>query len=296
MTILLVGAAGQLGLAVQAVAQNNNIVVQAFSRDALDITDMTALRHCFAQYRPKFLINAAAYTAVDLAETQMDCAMRLNADAPKILAALCAEYDCVLIHPSTDYVFDGCQSMPYREEDSPHPLSVYGRSKLAGETLIQASGVKHIILRVSWVFGLDGKNFVKTILRLAKEKETLSIVSDQIGCPTAAVHIAQVIFTLIAAINHGQVHFGIYHYADLPAVSWYDFAKQIIACASQYTAFPLREIVSIKSCDFKTAAVRPMNGQLECSKIATDYHINRYDWLSALEQTVQMLLAPNQNK
>lgn len=293
MTILLIGAHGQLGLAVQTVAHENNIVLQALSREQLDITDTIALRHCFEQYHPKFLINAAAYTAVDLAETQADCAMQLNADAPRVLAALCAEYDCVLIHPSTDYVFDGCQSSPYTEEDSPHPLSVYGSSKLRGEMFIQASGAKYIILRVSWVFGLQGKNFVKTILRLAKEKETLSIVSDQIGCPTAASHIAQVIFTLIAAINHDQVYCGVYHYADLPAVSWYDFAKQIMVCASKYAVFPLQKILPIKSADFKTAAMRPMNSQLQCDKIEKDYHIKRYDWSSVLEQVVQAFLIKN---
>jgi dTDP-4-dehydrorhamnose reductase len=289
MTILLVGAQGQLGHAVQQLAHKKNIPLQAFSRAALDITNINLLRACFAQFKPTFVINAAAFTAVDLAETEVTAAMQLNAEAPKILANLCAEYDCVLIHPSTDYVFDGNASHPYIEEDEPNPLSVYGESKLRGEIGIKSAQAKYIILRVSWVFGLDGKNFVKTILRLAQEKQSVSIVSDQIGCPTAAYHIAQVIFKLIAAINNQNTHFGVYHYCDQPALSWYDFALKIISTAKQHTTFPLEEIKPIMTCDYPTPATRPMNVQLDCSKIERDYHIQRYDWSCALEHMIKKI-------
>jgi dTDP-4-dehydrorhamnose reductase len=290
MTIVLVGAEGQLGRALQAVAQTQHIALQAYSRATLDISDIDALRRCFDQLRPKFLINAAAYTAVDLAETHRDCALHINAQAPKILADLSAEYDCVLIHPSTDYVFDGQQIAPYREIDTPCPLSVYGYSKWRGEQFIQASQAKYIILRVSWVFGVDGNNFVKTILRLAQEKETLTIVADQIGCPTAAVHIAQVIFRLIAAIQQQKAHFGVYHYADSPALSWYQFAEKMITCARQYADLSLKKIVPIQSKDYPSVALRPLNSQLDCNKIAAHYQIDRYDWSSALTQTVMQVL------
>lgn len=290
-SILLVGSQGQLGLSVQAIAEKKNMSVHAFSHAALDITNVEMMRACFVVHQPKFLINAAAYTAVDLAETEVTQATQLNTDAAKILADLCAEYHCVLIHPSTDYVFDGTAACPYTEQDATNPLSVYGISKLNGEKAIQASAAKYIILRVSWVFSAQGKNFVKTILRLAKEKKTLSIVADQIGCPTAAPHIAAVIFSLIDAIIGGAEHFGLYHYCDTPAVSWYDFAGAIIACAKKYTTFSLQELIPIQSCDFPTAAARPFNSQLDCTKIEKDYAIKRYDWREGLDEAVRVILS-----
>lgn len=290
-SILLVGAQGQLGLAVQAMAQKKNITLHAFSRAVLDITNTEMMRACFVAHQPTFLINAAAYTAVDLAEKEVTQATQLNTAAARILADLCAEYNCVLIHPSTDYVFDGAAIRPYTEQDIPNPLSVYGASKLNGEKAIQASAAKYIILRVSWVFSAQGKNFVKTILRLAKEKKTLSIVADQIGCPTAASHIAAVIFSLIDGIMQGNTHFGLYHYCDAPAVSWCDFAGAIIACAKKYTTFSLQEIIPIESCDFPAAATRPFNSQLDCTKIEKDYAITRYDWHYALDEVVSMILS-----
>src|SRR3989338_5362991 len=201
MTILLTGAGGQVGSAIHTLAQEKNISLIPLNQQTCDIAQEAQIYQFFEKHHPEFLINAAAYTAVDLAETHESDAMRINVDAVDILAKVCKAFDCILIHLSTDYVFDGNLNRSYRENDQTNPLSVYGKSKLLGEQLLQQRWEKYIILRISWVFGAQGKNFVKTVLRLAKSQTALKIVEDQRGCPTSASSIAKVIFHLISQLK-----------------------------------------------------------------------------------------------
>jgi dTDP-4-dehydrorhamnose reductase len=291
MSIVLLGSQGQLGLAIQLLARQKNIVIHALSRQQLDINDAAQLKQMFSAIKPKFLINAAAYTAVDLAERDVAQAMQLNAYAPEVIAKLCADYDCVLIHPSTDYIFDGASSSAYTEEDQPSPINIYGASKLLGEQLIQAACKKYIILRVSWVFSAQGKNFVKTILRLAQNKTELSVIDDQIGCPTAAAHIAAVIFRMINQLNVSSEFFGVYHYCDQPLTTWYHFAMQIAAEAKKYSSIRLEKIIPIASSEYPLPAKRPANSALNCSKIARVFNIDPSDWRLELARICQATLS-----
>ena len=287
MSIILLGGNGQLGSAIRLLAQQKNIAINAFSHEQLDINDAAQMRQVFSSIKPKFLINAAAYTAVDLAESHAAEAMQLNAYAAEMMAKLCAEYDCILIHPSTDYIFDGALSRSYTEEDEAAPINIYGVSKLLGEQLIQSACKKHIILRVSWVFSPQGKNFVKTILRLAQHKTELSVIDDQVGCPTAAAHIAAVIFTMINQIKTDDKYFGVYHYCDQPLTTWYHFAMQIVAEAKKYSSIRLEKIIPITTNEYPLPAKRPLNSVLNCSKIARDFNIQQSDWRLELASICQ---------
>ena len=191
MVILVTGAAGQLGQAIQFVSSNHSQLDFRFAgSDDLDVTDIESVRGYFQKVNPDFCINAAAYTAVDKAESEPGKAHAINVDGAKNLAEVCREYDATLIHVSTDFVFDGNAEIPYTEDDIPNPKSVYGQTKLGGEKAIAETWKKHIIIRTSWLYSQFGKNFMKTMLRLASERESLSVVSDQIGTPTHAVDLA----------------------------------------------------------------------------------------------------------
>jgi dTDP-4-dehydrorhamnose reductase len=290
-SILLVGAAGQLGRAIQDYAQAHDLRIIACTRQELDATQPESIKKTFELHRPQFLINAAAYTAVDLAETEREAALLNNAYAAENLAKACKDFNCIMIHVSTDYVFDGQLDRPYQESDRTQPLGVYGQTKLLGEQLVQQAWQKHIILRVSWVFGEHGKNFVKTMLRLASNQETLKIVNDQKGCPTNALHIAAVIFKLINQLKNQQQNFGIYHYCDLPMVSWYEFANAIIAEAKKLSHVKVKEILPITTAEFPTPAKRPQNSELDCHKIEQAFHIKRFDWRADLPILMRNILA-----
>ncbi|MCD6046583.1 MAG: hypothetical protein K0S08_230 [Gammaproteobacteria bacterium] len=292
-SILLIGAAGQLGRAIQDYAQAHELKIIACTRQELDAAQPESIKKMFELHRPQFLINAAAYTAVDLAETERESALLNNAYAAENLAKACKDFDCVMIHVSTDYVFDGQLDRPYQETDSTLPLGVYGQTKLLGEQLVQQACQKHIILRVSWVFGEHGKNFVKTMLRLANSQEILKIVNDQRGCPTNASHIAAVIFKMINQLKNNQQSFGIYHYCDMPMVSWYEFAKAIIAEAKKLSYFKVKEILPITTADFPTPAKRPQNSELDCRKIEHAFQIKRFDWRADLSVLIRNILTQN---
>ncbi|MEH6814615.1 MAG: dTDP-4-dehydrorhamnose reductase [Motiliproteus sp.] len=256
MKILLTGANGQVGRCVQDRAKNCELF--AFTREQLDITDCEQLDDVFAEVVPDVVINAAAYTAVDKAEEEVDLAYAINATGPANLAKICQRQNIPLLHISTDYVFDGTENTPYVPEAETSPLGVYGASKLAGEDAVRAIE-KHIVVRTAWVFSEYGNNFVKTMLRLGKERDQLSVVEDQIGCPTYAGHIAEILLALAnKVVNPGFKGWGTYHFCGDEVVSWYQFAQAIFSQASAQGLLPkVPAITAIPSTEYPTPAARP---------------------------------------
>lgn len=301
MKILLLGKDGQVGWQLQrSLAPHGEVV--ACGRDRCDLADLEQIRSIVREIRPAIIVNAAAYTAVDRAESESDLAWRINAEAPGLLATEAAALDALLVHYSTDYVFDGSKASPYLETDPTAPLNVYGRSKLAGEEAIRAAGGRSLIFRTSWVFGARGQNFIKTILRLAREKETLNVVADQVGSPTPAALIATVTGVVLAMIAHGQGlkngESRLYHLTASRPVSWCDFARTVVDLAGQSPGFDLRlkpeAINPIATSEYPTPARRPANSRLDCSKLESDFGLRMPDWQPYLERMLQ-LLALKQN-
>jgi len=301
MSILLLGRDGQVGWQLQrSLAPHGEVV--ACDRAACDVTDFDILRSMIRKLRPAVIVNSAAYTAVDRAEAEPELAMRINGEAPGIMAEEAARLGALLIHYSTDYVFDGCKSAPYQEDDPTAPRSVYGRTKMAGEEAVRAAGGKSVIFRTSWVFGARGANFVKTILRLAREKDALNVVSDQIGSPTAAAMIATVTGIVLAMLHKGGVmqdgEQRLYHLCCGRPVSWHEFATTIVKLATGMPGFDLRltpgAIRAIPGSEYPTAAERPRNSRLDCTRLERDFGLQMPDWQPYLERMLQ-LLALKQN-
>jgi dTDP-4-dehydrorhamnose reductase len=281
MRILLLGANGQLGKELER--QLSSVAnVAAFPRGSLDITNHIAVRDAVRCVRPNIIVNAAAYTAVDKAETDVDFAHAINADAVANLAQIAREQSLWLFHYSTDYVFDGSKQSPYLETDTPNPINVYGASKLAGETAIVAADCQHLIFRTTWVIGKDGHNFAKTILRLASERDALKVIDDQIGAPTSPSIITQVTIDAIRAIKDNSAWpQGIYHLAPQGKTSWHEIAKTVIAYAEQQR-IPLRthtaDIQAITTAEYPTAAKRPLNSQLDTHKLRSQLSFDLPHW------------------
>ena len=292
MKILVLGANGQVGSelrsAMSCFTQPDGLQPQlTFSnRRDLDIADLQAIPTYLDLVAPDIVVNASAYTAVDQAETQRDLAFLVNEAAVRELALFCHKRRACLIHISTDYVFDGFSDRPYVESDEVGPFGVYGSSKLAGERVIRKILDEHIILRTSWVFGAKGNNFVKTMLRLASEKGELHVVADQYGAPTSARAIAETIATVIARLTSEprlEQLWGTYHYSGWPFVSWAEFAKEIFdqaTCRQLLKDSP--KVFDIGTADFPTAATRPANSRLDCSKLKEAFDIEPDDWMRSL--------------
>lgn len=277
--ILLTGINGQVGWELQRSLQPLGEVI-ALDRTGLDLSNPDRIRDVVRSIKPSIICNPAAYTAVDKAETELDLAMAINAMAPGILAEEARRHDALLIHYSTDYVFDGQKDGLYREDDTASPLGNYGRSKLAGEQAIQAIGCRHLIFRACWVYGLRGHNFLRTILRLASERDQLRIVNDQIGMPTWSRMIADASAQALAR-HAGQQ--GIYHLAAPDSASWCDFASAIISSACKLGMIAKPPVVHpITSADYPTPARRPMNSMLDSSRLMKDFHLQLPDWHTQL--------------
>ncbi|MGH8746144.1 MAG: dTDP-4-dehydrorhamnose reductase [Burkholderiales bacterium] len=267
MKILLTGRNGQVGWELKrALAPLGEIV--ATNRSTLDLESEEQIRSVVRAVRPEVIVNAAAYTAVDKAESEPELAMRINGFAPGVLAEEAKRVGALLVHYSTDYVFDGEKAAPYVEEDEPNPINAYGRSKLAGERAIQGVGGRHLILRTSWVYGGRGKNFLRTIVRLAREKSELRIVDDQVGAPTSSSAIARATTQLL-----NRSADGLYHLSASGRVSWCGFARAILARAD--IGIP---VVAIRSEDYPTPARRPRNSCLDCSHLRADYGLALAPW------------------
>lgn len=281
MKILLLGANGQLGRELKRKLTNLG-TLKACSRDEVDFTDSNSLTATIEAFKPNIIVNAAAYTAVDKAEHEYDLAFQVNAKAVAVLANEALKHNIWLIHYSTDYVFDGAKQQPYVETDAPNPLNVYGKSKLAGEQAVTASGCKHLIFRTSWVIGQDGQNFVKTILRLATERNSLEIINDQLGAPTTPALIAEITINAIAATRTSSPWpIGLYHLAPHGQTTWFGIAQTLMQLATaQEFALSINEstLYPIASADYPTLATRPANSLLDTRKLTQQLSFNLPHW------------------
>jgi len=273
--ILVFGQTGQVACELQ-----RQTPVTALGRAQADLSDPAACAAAIHAHAPRAVINAAAYTAVDRAEQEEDLARIVNADAPGAMAAACAARGIPFCHVSTDYVFDGPGTRPWRETDPVSPRNAYGRTKLAGEAQVQAAGGRWAILRTSWVFSAHGENFVKTMLRLARTRDRLTVVGDQIGGPTPAADIAAALLAMTRAMEAGQPG-GLYHYGAQPWVSWADFARAVLT--------PATTVEDIPTESWPTPAVRPRNSRLDSVKIRTDFGITAPDWTAGLQELLKEL-------
>lgn len=285
MSILVTGANGQVGRECMALG------AIGLTRQMLDITQPQDLLPTLQAHKARLVINAAAYTAVDKAESEPQAAFAANHEGARRLAEACARGGIPIIHLSTDYVFDGSAAHAYRPTDIPNPQGVYALSKWRGEEAVRAAQPQHLILRVSWVFGQHGNNFVKTILRLAQEKPELRVVADQHGCPTHAAAIAQTLMQLAQRWISGQsMTWGTYHYCGSPVTTWHGFAQAIVAKAVQ-TGWLVKapRIVPITTAEYPTAARRPFNSRLDCASLETAFGIIQPDWHVGLSAALQQL-------
>src|SRR3569623_444543 len=284
--ILVTGANGQVGWELMRRADKFGVTALGTDSKTLDITDSRAVAAMIQPGAFDVVVNAAAYTAVDKAESEPEKAYAVNRDGAAYLAQACAKAGNPLIHISTDYVFDGTKQSPYVEDDLINPINVYGASKAAGEQTIREHLEQHLILRASWVYGVHGNNFVKTMLRLAKERDELRVVADQWGCPTAAGDIAEVILGWIDRISVGeQITWGTYHFCGAEKTTWHEFAEAIIAAAEYHVGrkVPVRPILTQ---DYPTPAKRPVNSVLSCIMLRVDFGIGPWPWRDALKEVI----------
>lgn len=291
MKVLVFGGSGQVGREVCRAVRPQSLELVSLDRDACDITKPAAVGAVMARHEPDLVINLAAYTAVDRAESEPETAWEVNCAGAAHIAAVCGENATPLTQLSTDYVFDGRKSGSYREEDKVNPLGIYGRSKEAGERAVRAGLPQHIILRTSWVYGAHGTNFVKTILRLAAERPVLRVVADQHGCPTAAADIAAALIAIAQGIDRGRTDWGTFHFAGAACVSWHEFAEAIVELAEGMGAWPRGSRPSVEpitSDQYPTSAQRPMNSVLDCRKIET-WGILPPPWRPSLAAVVREL-------
>ena len=291
MRLLIAGAQGQLARAmIELAPAAHDVTAFAVGRPALDLTTTSSVLGTLADFNPDVIVNAAAYTAVDRAEQEPNAAMALNADGPRRLAEAATRRGAVLIHISTDCVFDGTKTEPYVEDDATAPLSAYGRSKLAGEDAVRAAAEHHIILRTSWVFSPYGRNFVATMMQLARENDELRVVDDRWGCPTYAPHLAAAILGVARAVTAEpeSTSWGTYHAAGTGAVTWCGFAKEIMRLSAAHGGASV-PVVPITTAEYPTAAVRPVNSRLDCGKLAQNFGITLPPWQEGLAACMRRL-------
>ena len=279
MRLLVVGRTGQLGTALAAALPATGWEVTALEVPELDLTDPASIEAAVAATRPQVVVNAAAYTAVDAAESQVDLAYAINARGPGLLAAAAAAAGAAMLHFSTDYVFDGSRG-PWREDDATGPLGVYGASKLAGERAVAVANPRHIIIRTSWVCSATGQNFLKTMLRLAQTRDELRVVADQHGAPTFADDLADAVVRLVPRLAAGE-GCGMFHLSGAPWTTWHGFAQSIFAAAGK----PVR-VLPITTADYPTPARRPADSRLNCERIAAVHGIEPADWRRGMERAM----------
>ncbi|MGR3316357.1 dTDP-4-dehydrorhamnose reductase [Roseovarius indicus] len=280
MTVLVFGKTGQVAAELARVGGGD---VLCLGRDEADLSDPEACAAVIRGTDATAVINAAAYTAVDKAEDAEALATVVNGETPGAMARAAAEKGLPFLHVSTDYVFDGTGDVPWRETDKVAPLNAYGRSKLRGEQEIAAAGGAYAILRTAWVFSAHGNNFVKTMLRLSAERDSLRVVEDQVGCPTPARAIANALWRMASAMREGQPG-GVYHFGGQPAVSWCGFAQAIFERAGRDVA-----LAGIPTAEFPTPAKRPANSRLDCTALEADFGIKAPDWRAGLDEVLREL-------
>lgn len=290
MKILIAGAHGQVGKEL-CINAPRNWQIASYASSEFDITNKAQVRKILNQEKPDYIVNAAAYTDVDSAEGDEENAYKINHIGPSIISKISSEFDIPLIHISTDYVFDGKKNGTYNEQDDTNPISVYGKSKFAGEQSVTRNCNKYIILRTSWVFGIYGKNFVKTMLNLSLTNASLNIVNDQFGGPTYAKHIALVIFSIIRGCKNRNDKWGIYHFSGRPYVSWFEFSKEIFLSAIDLGLIDYEPTLNeVSSNYFPTKAHRPKNSKLDCSKIDKAFSIENLSWKDGLSEILPKII------
>jgi len=290
--VLILGANGQVGRALTRAWTPSGEVI-ALDRSQADLADLEGLQAVLERLRPQLILNAAAYTAVDKAESEPELAHRVNALAPGLLAAYAAAHGARLVHYSTDYVFDGSGAVPRDELASTGPLSVYGATKLEGEQRIAAAGCAHLILRTSWVYAAQGQNFLRTMLRLAAERDSLAVIDDQVGVPTSAEWLAEVTQPLCARWAVQPTLSGLYHCVPAGETTWYRYARRVLATARECglaLRVPPEAVRAIKTSDYPTAARRPLNSRLSTAKLQQASGIRPPEWVGAVHETVRALL------
>jgi dTDP-4-dehydrorhamnose reductase len=283
VSLIVLGAGGQVGRALTERAGGS---ARGFDRLSCDICDESSVARALAVPDASFVVNCAAYTAVDRAESERDRAFALNETGAAIVARTAHRRGLPILHLSTDYVYSGEGVTAHQENEGVAPLNVYGESKAAGDVAVTDANPRHILIRVSWVFGVNGANFVKTMLRLGRERSELRIVADQIGGPTEARDIADAVLAIVAAAGRpGFGDWGIYHFAGMPLTSWYGFAEATFGMANS----PAPRLVPITTAEYLTPAKRPLNSRLDCSKIRRVFGIARPDWRGSLARVVSAL-------
>jgi len=297
MRILLTGANGQVGRELSNRGGQRGFEVLALDRSDLDITDPVAVGREVNRSGVSLVVNAAGYTAVDEAESEPELAFGVNRDGPAYLASACEKVGIPLVHISTDYVFDGQKQGAYFETDPVSPLSVYGKSKAAGEVEVRECLREHFILRTGWVYGVHGHNFVKTMLRLGREREVIQVVDDQYGCPTYAADLAETILRIAAQLQEGrQIIWGTYHYCGKGVTSWHGFAEEIFRLASEYASLKVKRVEPISTSEYPTPAQRPSSSILDCSVLAKTFNIHPQPWAESLAHMLEVLFSVENSK
>lgn len=287
--LLIFGTAGQLGREMLKLAADRGIEAVGLTRVEADITDTTSVARAVSAVTPRLILNAAAYTAVDKAESEPTVAQAINSEGAGIVARVAAAARVPLIHLSSDYVFDGTKTGPYVETDPIAPLGIYGKTKAEGETRVRGVAKLHVILRTAWVFGQFGNNFLKTMLRLARERDRLRVVADQHGCPTSTMDIAEAVLAIDRAIAAGRPAWGTYHFAGSGATSWHGFAQLIVAAQAKKTGCN-PPVEAITTAGYPTPARRPANSELDSSRFAATFGYRAQAWQVRAAETVACLL------
>ncbi len=284
--VVVTGKNGQLGWELQQLVGQQQMQYDFLftGREELDLSDPDLIHTFFQKHHPAYFINCAAYTAVDKAETEQDFAYTVNASSVGLLAAECARKDCVFITLSTDYVFDGKGTTPYATDHPTDPVNYYGYTKLTGENLALANNPQTIIIRTSWVYSVHGNNFVKTMLRLMKDRSELKIVSDQIGSPTYAADLAAALLQVIDELTKGNRHYGVYHYSNEGVISWFDFATAIQQIADLHC-----QLLPIPTTAYPTPAKRPAYSAMDTQKIVKDFGVTLRSWKDGLAECISKL-------
>jgi dTDP-4-dehydrorhamnose reductase len=298
-TLLVTGGTGQLARAIERLAPRFaplDYSLRPVGRPEFDFDQPDTIARCFRETAPAQVINAAAWTAVDAAESETEAAARANDSGPARLGELCAAAGIPYIHLSTDYVFDGTKGAPYVETDTPHPAGVYGATKLAGENKILAQQGRAIVLRTSWVYAAEGNNFVRTMLAAAQRGQRLRIVSDQRGCPTNADDLAAAILSIVTRVGQGwhEAYGGVFHAAGTGDASWYEFAMAIFAIASR-CGLPAPSVTPITTAEWPTPARRPADSRLDCRKLENVFGVRLPDWRPSLDRTVEAICRSQTN-
>ena len=288
--------AGGLGT-VKPRRAKRGFEVLALDRSDLDITDPVSVSREVNRPGVSLVVNAAGYTAVDEAESEPELAFAVNRDGPAYLASACEKVGIPLVHISTDYVFDGQKKGVYLVTDPVSPLSVYGKSKAAGEVEVRKYLREHFILRTGWVYGVHGHNFVKTMLRLGREREVVQVVTDQYGCPTYAADLAETILRIATQfLEGGQVHWGTYHYCGKGVTSWHGFAEEIFRLASGDSSLKVKRVEPVSTSEYPTKAKRPASSILDCSVLEHTFNIHPQPWAESLAQMLEMLFSAENSK